>query len=100
MRKCVSWLPALVIPALLGAGSVSPALARGGTAGFGGNPAFSAFSVHGPRTSARSHVVRPRLTARNRAFIGRNFGVRNNLRFRGGNQFQYSWPIGIWPYSW
>jgi hypothetical protein len=100
MRKRISWLPTIVILSLLGTGSIAPALARGGATGSGGARASSAFFVHGSRTFTRSHAVTPRFAARNRAFIARNIGVRNGLRFRGGNQFLNSWPLGFWPDWW
>jgi hypothetical protein len=99
MRKRISWLPAI---AMLGVLS-TPAFARGGAGGSGTAPASSAFFVHGSaygaRTFARNHVAR-RITVPNSAFIARNFGIRNDLRFRQRNQLQDVWPIGAWPYSW
>jgi hypothetical protein len=100
MRKRISWIPTIVILCLFGTGSIAPASARGGATGSGGARASSAFFMHGSRTFTRSHGVTPRFAARNRAFIARNIGFQNGLRFRRGNQFLNSWPIGVWPYWW
>jgi hypothetical protein len=99
MRKRISWLPAIAALGLLGTASIAPTFARGGAVGFG---RASGFIVHGQRTFARSHVVTPRNSVRNRAFMARNvIGFQNDFRFRNRNQLQNSWPLSGWPYySW
>lgn len=101
----IFWLPTIAMLGLFAAGCIAPGLARGG--GHGGS--VRGLGVHGLSIhrfgafafrSAPFGRVPPALI---RSYLEpwvapRRFSIGNDLLRRGGDRFEYGWPIAIWPF--